>query len=214
MFDVILFDLDGTLTDPGEGITNSVAYALEKLGLAVPERRELYKFIGPPLLDSFQQFYGLTLDQARQGVRWYREYFQDKGMLENVVYDGIPALLADLRDAGKTLLVATSKPEVFSRKILEHFDLARYFTCIAGASLDETRTRKDQVIAYALGSCGISAADTPIMVGDREHDILGAQKNGLRSIGVLYGYGSYEELAAVHADYIVETVSALGQLLL
>jgi phosphoglycolate phosphatase len=100
MFDVILFDLDGTLTDPGEGITNSVAYALKKLGLAVPERRELYKFIGPPLLDSFQQFYGLTLDQARQGVRWYREYFQDKGMLENVVYDGIPALLADLQDAG------------------------------------------------------------------------------------------------------------------
>lgn len=209
MYDVILFDLDGTLTDPGIGITNSVAYALEKLGIPVPQREALYPFIGPPLLESFQRFYGLSLDAAREAVTFYRAYFADRGMFENRVYDGVEGVLAALKAAGKRLAVATSKPEVFARQILDHFGLTAYFSDIAGASLDESRIRKDQVIAYALETCQLPAGAKAIMAGDREHDILGAKQHGLDSIGVLYGYGSYEELKNAGATYLVETVEAI-----
>lgn len=206
MYDIILFDLDGTLTDPGEGITNSVAYALEKCGVPAPERNSLYKFIGPPLMDSFTAFYGFSEEKARKAVAYYREYFQEKGMWENQVYDGVEEMLKTLRNAGKRLLVATSKPEMFARQILEHFGLAKYFEYIAGATMDETRNAKDAVIAYALESCHVTDLSRAVMVGDREYDVLGAKKAGLSAVGVLFGYGSREELSAAGAAALAERV--------
>ena len=210
----VLVDLDGTLTDPGEGITNSVAHALRRFGLPVPPRPQLYKFIGPPLADSFQQYYGLSSEQARQGIAFYREYFRDRGIFENTVYQGIPALLAALKDAGCTVVMATSKPELFAQRIADHFGLTQYFDCIAGASMDETRVRKADVIEYALDRIGLQDRDAAVMVGDREHDVLGARQAGLRTIGVLYGYGSRAELEQAGAAAIAADVPSLRALLL
>ncbi len=213
-YELILFDLDGTLTEPGIGITNSVAYALQKLGIPVPERRELYKFIGPPLMDSLMKYYGLSEAGARQAISYYREYYAETGMMENRVYAGIEELLKALSQAGKRLCVATSKPEGFARTILEHFKLASYFEYIAGAELDGTRTKKDEVIAYALEQCALPMGGNALMVGDREYDILGAAKCGLDCVGVLFGYGRAEELQRAGAAYIVKTVEELAELLL
>ena len=214
MFSTILFDLDGTLTDPGEGITNSVAYALERFGFSVPERECLYPFIGPPLRDSFMKYYGMDMAQADAATATYREYFSAKGWQENVVYDGIEGLLNKLHKAGKRLIVATSKPEVFAREILRYFNLTEYFYYAAGANLDGTLTDKAEVIAYALKEGGVTDKSTVVMIGDREHDIIGAKKNGVDSIGVLYGYGSREELETAGADCIVATVEELTETLL
>ena len=211
MYGTVLFDLDGTLTDPGIGITNSVRYALERYGIAVADRRELYCFIGPPLRESFEKYYGFSEKQAREAVACYREYFAQTGLLENKVYDGIESLLQQLRAAGKTLLVATSKPEVFARRILEHFGLDGYFDFIAGATLDETRVRKADVIAYALDSCGVTDLAQAVMVGDREQDVLGARAMGIDCIGVLFGYGSREELEQAGARYLAETVEDIAR---
>lgn len=205
MFDTILFDLDGTLTDPGEGITNSVAYALDKYGIDVQDKRELYKFIGPPLVDSFMKYYGFDEDKALQAVEYYREYFRNKGIFENEVYEGVEDMLRRLHADGKRIVLATSKPEEFALRILEHFELKKYFTVVAGASMDSSRSKKGDVIAYALSMCGNIDKSTAVMVGDREHDIIGAKENALVSIGVLYGYGSEEELQNSGADYIVSS---------
>lgn len=206
MYDVILFDLDGTLTDSGPGITNSVAYSLKKYGIEVADRAELYKFIGPPLKESFEKYYGFSAEELKKAVEYYREYYTDKGMFENSVYEGIEELLKEIRKAGKMAVVATSKPEIFARKILEHFGLAKYFSYIVGANMDETRTKKDEVISYVLESCDIPDKSKVLMIGDREHDILGAKRNGLDSLGVLFGFGNREELKKAGADYIAETV--------
>lgn len=206
MYDVILFDLDGTLTDSGLGITNSVAYALKKYGIEVTDRTELYKFIGPPLRESFEKYYGFSAKEAEKAVEYYREYYVDKGIFENTVYFGIEDLLKEIRNSGKRAIVATSKPQVFAKRILEHFGLADYFEQITGASLDETRTKKDEVIAYVLETCDIPDRSRVLMVGDREHDILGAKKNGIDSLGVLFGYGDYTESKEAGASYIAETV--------
>lgn len=206
MYDVILFDLDGTLTDSGLGITNSVAYSLKKYGIEVADRTELYKFIGPPLKESFEKYYDFSAEESRKAVEYYREYYTDKGMFENKVYEGIEELLKEIRKAGKMAIVATSKPEIFARKILEHFKLAEYFNYIVGANMDETRTKKDEVISYVLKSCDIPDESKVLMIGDREHDILGAKRNGLDSLGVLFGFGNREELKKAGADYIAETV--------
>ena len=214
MYDVILFDLDGTLTDPGEGITNSVAHALEKLGIPVPERRALYKFIGPPLYASFMDFYGLDRQKALEAVEFYREYYRDRGIWENRVYDGIPELLAKLQAAGKTLLLATSKPEEFALQILEHFGLSQYFQLVAGSTMDSSRGEKADVIAYALEQQQIAPSPAVVMVGDREHDVLGARKAGLDCIGVLFGYGTEPELQKAGAARIAATVEELAGLLL
>jgi phosphoglycolate phosphatase len=213
-FQNILFDLDGTLTDPGIGITNSVMYALQKYGITVRDRSKLYSFIGPPLWESFQRFYGFSEAEAKKAVSYYREYFSVTGMFENTVYDRIDALLAALENSGKTLAVATSKPEVFAEQILEHFDLAKYFSFIGGSELDGKRVKKDEVIRYALEMSGVTDLSTAVMVGDREHDILGAKKTGIASVGVLFGYGRREELEAAGADYIAETVEDLNKILL
>lgn len=210
----LLFDLDGTLTDPAQGITRSVAYALRKFGIEETNLTELYPFIGPPLIDSFIKFYGLTPEQARQGVTCYREYFVPKGMYENTVYPGVKTMLADLKRAGYILLLATSKPEPFARDILAHFSLDPYFDFVCGASLDETRTAKPDVIRYALETAGFPNPASCLMIGDREHDVLGAKACGIASAGVLYGYGSREELESAGADYICATVEELREVLL
>jgi phosphoglycolate phosphatase len=204
MYNWILFDLDGTLTDPGEGITNSVAYALKKYGIEVSDKSELYKFIGPPLKDSFMKYYGFSETQAEQAIAYYREYFRDTGIFENMVYEGIEHLLRQLHADDKKIVLATSKPEEFAVRILKHFNLSKYFAVVAGASMDSSRSKKGDVIAYALSMCGDIDKSTAIMIGDREHDIIGAKENGLKSIGVLYGYGSEDELKTCGADYIIE----------
>lgn len=205
MYQYILFDLDGTLTDPGIGITNSVAYALEKYNITVEDRTELYKFIGPPLQDSFMEFYGFSEMESKKAVEYYREYFRDKGIFENEVYEGIPELLQTLKGAGKQVILATSKPEEFARQILEHFDLIQYFDFVAGATMDGSRSEKADIIQYALDKCMIKDTSKVIMVGDRKHDIIGAAKNKLPAIGVLFGYGSEEELRNAGAKYLART---------
>lgn len=202
MYRYLLFDLDGTLTDPGIGITNSVMYALGKFNVKIPDRSELYKFIGPPLKDSFQAYYGFSDEQCELAIGYYREYFKKQGMFENEVYYGIPDLLKRLKQDGKTLIMATSKPEIFAVEILKHFGLYEYFDVAAGASLDASRNKKGAVIEYALEKGGIKDNSSAIMIGDREHDIFGAKENGLDSIGVLYGYGAYDELKNAGATFI------------
>lgn len=205
MYKYILFDLDGTLTDPGIGITNSVMYALEKFGIEVSDRASLYKFIGPPLLDSFQNYYGFTKEESELALKYYREYFKPYGLYENEVYNGVEDLLKDLKAKDKTIIVATSKPEEFAVEILKHFNLYQYFDFVGGASMDEKRVKKADVIAYALEKCNVTDLSSVVMIGDREHDVYGAKHIGVDSIGVLYGYGDYEELKKAGADYIVST---------
>ena len=212
MYDYFLFDLDGTLTDPGLGITNSVAYALGKYGITVEDRRELYPFIGPPLRQSFSEFYGFDEEKTKEAVAFYREYFSEKGLFENEVYEGIPEVLSQLKQAGKKLLVATSKPEEFTNRILEHFGLAEYFDFVAGATMDDTRNEKADIIAYALEQIADADKSKIVMVGDRKFDILGARENGIDSIGVLYGYGSRTELEEAQATHIVEKPEELLRL--
>lgn len=205
----LLFDLDGTLTDSAEGICRSVIYALEQFGIAVEDEQSLRAFVGPPLLDSFQKYYGFDREQARKAVEYYRVYFKEKGLLENRVYDGIKEVLQELNRRGFVLMVATSKPEVFARRILAHFDLDGEFAFIGAATLDESRSRKDAVIRYVLEENHLEDLSQVVMVGDRDQDILGARANGLDSIGVLYGYGSREELTGAGADALAETPGAL-----
>lgn len=200
----ILFDLDGTLTESGPGIMNSVSYALEKMGITVENKEELKKFIGPPLTDSMMQYYGMSEAEAEQGVVYYREYYREKGIFENSVYSGIPEALGRLKDAGKVLAISTSKPEVFAVKIAKHYFLDSFFDIICGATLDGSRVKKADVIRYTLGALGVEDKEhgKVLMIGDRKHDILGAKENGTASMGVLYGYGDRLELTSAGADYM------------
>lgn len=213
-YDVILFDLDGTLTDSSPGIMNSIVYALKKYNISVENTDDLRKFLGPPLHESFRDFYGFDDEKSMEAVGFYREYFSTKGLLENEVYSGIREMLEDLKENGKRLILATSKPQPFTDRIMEHFDLAKYFEFIAGSNMDGTRSKKAEVIAYALESCGIMGKSNVVMVGDREHDIIGAKTVGLDSVGVEYGYGDYDELSGAGATYIVKTVEELKELLI
>lgn len=213
-YDWILFDLDGTLTEPAEGITNSVVYALKKFGIEPPERSQLYKFIGPPLLRSFETFYGFSRKNAELAVNYYREYFAKKGIFENRVIDGALELLARLKKEGFKLALATSKPQPFAEKILQKYNMYCFFDYICGATLEETRTEKSDIIGYVLKNAGIGQKSRAVMIGDREHDILGAAANGIDSIGVLFGYGSREELESAKATYIAETVQDVIKILL
>lgn len=209
MYSVVLFDLDGTITDPGVGITNSVAYALEKFNIKVKDRTELYQFIGPPLQESFAEYYHFDQEECNRAVSYYREYFKDRGIYENEMYNGMRELLEELHDAGRKVILATSKPEQFAVKILKYFQIDQYFDYIAGATMDSSRSRKSDVIAYALQQNGIGNLTSAVMIGDREHDILGAREVGMDSIGVLYGYGSREELREAGATHIAETVDEI-----
>ncbi len=197
-----LFDLDGTLTDPGIGITNSVMYALEKFGIHVSDRAELFSFIGPPLGESFRRQFGFFEEQAQKAVEYYREYFRPKGIFENSVYEGIPELLKKLRENHITVALATSKPYEFAVRILEHFELKQYFDYIGGATMDGRISKKADVIAHLLDEFGNVDKAEVLMIGDRAQDVEGARANGLHSAGVLWGYGSAEELQGAGADYL------------
>ena len=207
----ILFDLDGTLTDPMLGITKSVRYALNYYGIEVNDLHDLLPFIGPPLRDSFSEFYGFDSQKANEAVEKYREYFATKGIFDNKFYQGMHECLQRLVDNGKVLFVATSKPEKFARQILEYFDLAKYFMFIGGSEFT-SREKKAEVIEYVLAKNNIPIAEA-IMVGDRMFDIIGGHVNKLPCIGVLYGYGTREELQHSGADYLVSSVSELLDLL-
>ena len=212
MFDYLFFDLDGTLTDPAQGITNSFIHALKYFGIEIPSYETLCTFIGPPLPETFKTQFGFDEAKAAEGVKKYREYFATKGLLENSVYPGIPELLAGLKTAGKKLVVATSKPEEYSVRIIEHFGLAQYFENVCGSLMDESRSKKDEVIAYAIERNHISDKSKILMIGDRKHDILGAKKVGLKSCGVLFGYGIRQELEEAGADFIAENLSRLDKI--
>ena len=201
-YSVLLFDLDGTLTDPGEGIRNSVSYALQKYGINVTEQELLNRFIGPPLQEGFQEFYGFSSKEAIRAVGFYREYYGEKGIFQNKLYDGIPGMLKKLQANGIALLVATSKPEPYAREIIRHFHLESFFLYIAGGNMDGTRCKKQEVISYALKTCHFDEKKGIAMVGDRRHDIEGAKLCGIDSIGVLYGYGSEKELMDAGAGQI------------
>lgn len=206
----ILFDLDGTLTDSGEGIINCAAPALEHFGIPIPQRDALRVFVGPPLHDTFRQF-GVPEDQVDEAIRIYRSRYVPIGKFENTPYPGIRELLEKLRAQGHRLFVATSKPEDMSVEILEHFDLARFFDRICGASLDRSRSSKDAVIAYLLQQHG--AGEQMVMVGDTVFDILGAAAHGIPAVGVAWGYGSVEEMEKAGAAAIATTMEELFRIL-
>ncbi|WP_346942556.1 HAD family hydrolase [Clostridium sp.] len=209
----ILFDLDGTIIDPKIGITTSVAYALNKFGIEVENLDNLCKFIGPPLKDSFMDFYNFTEEDAEKAILYYRERFESKGLYENFVYENFEELLISLKNQNKILLVATSKPTIFAEKILENFNLRKYFDFVGGSNLDGTRSNKVDVILHVLNENSITDLSSAIMIGDRMHDIVGAKKAGIESVGVLYGYGDYDEHSASGADYIVKDIEELSTLL-
>ncbi len=209
-YETIYFDLDGTLTDSGPGIMNAVAYALGAMGRPVPSRASMRRFIGPPLSYSFQAYEGMSPEDARRAVELYRVYYNDKGKFENTPYPGIDRLLEALRAKGKRLYVATSKPEGLSVEILEHFGLAGYFERIAGSTLDDSRSTKIQVLRYAIGMGGRERA---AMIGDRHLDVEGARENGLPCVGVVYGYGSRQELQEAGALALADTVEDLLHIL-
>ena len=213
MYNTVLFDLDGTLTNSELGITTCVQHALKRFGIEVEDRTALRSFIGPPLGESFQVYYGLSKEESEQAILYYRERFSTIGLYENEVYEGVEKMLQNLKKCGKKLIIATSKPEKFTLLILEYFDLLKYFDFVAGATLDGSRGEKADVIRYALEMCKIKDKSDVIMVGDRKFDVLGAKENDLKSIGVLYGFGNYEELLEAGADYIVETADEITKLL-
>ena len=213
MPDIVLFDLDGTLTDAAPGIVNSLKYALDDMGIEHPDDDTIRSFLGPPLDITFREYFGLTPEQSRAGIVKYRERYHDVGELENAVYPGIPEVLQQLTEAGAVLAVSTSKPTVSATRILEHFGLAQYFAFIGGAALDTSRDTKALVIAHTLEELAKQGADVPAMtktmVGDREHDVLGAAQFDIPTVGVLWGYGSREELEAAGALTVVSSTGAL-----
>ena len=212
-YEYLFFDLDGTLTDSAEGITNCVEHALNKFGISVNDKSELRRFVGPPLVPAFMEFYGFSESDAKQAVAYYRERFKDVGIFENRVYDGIPALLASLKSKGYKSVVATSKPEQFATRIIDHFGLDDYFLLVAGATFDGKISSKQEVIEHAIRSLKIENFSDILMIGDRHHDVDGAKSLGIDSLGVLYGYGNREELAEAGATYIAESVSDIEDII-
>lgn len=204
----VLFDLDGTLTDPREGITRSVQFALAKLGIDEPDLAALEHFIGPPLLQCFMASYGLDEATAWQAVNHYRERFKVTGLYENRMFAGVPSLLDALQVQGRTLYIATSKPTVFAEEIARHFGFDRYFKRIYGSELDGTRTNKVELLAHLLESENL-APGSALMIGDRKHDLIGARSNGVQAVAVGYGFGSREELLGEAPAFHFETLEAL-----
>lgn len=209
----VLFDLDGTLIDSGRGVINCVLYALEKFGIHPATREELHPYIGPPLLFAFKEYHGLSEQEAEQALAYYRERYAVEGVYENDVYAGLYELLDALQQQGVHLVVATSKPEEFVRRILPHYELDRYFSFVAGDTFDKKRPNKEAVIAYVKQKYPSISADNTLMVGDTKYDVLGAHACGLPTVGVLYGYGQREELLASEADLLATDVAELRKIL-
>lgn len=205
-YDYVLFDLDGTLTDSAPGIANAAAYALSKFGIEISDPHTLYKFVGPPLLDSFERYYGMPEPEARKAIDFFHDYFIEKGMFENEVYPGIPHVLDELRKRGQHLGVATSKPEQFAVQIIEHYGLSQYFDFICGGPMNEDKSGKDGVIKTALTYIAGCPRERVLMVGDREYDVFGAKANSIDCVGALYGYGTEEELLSAGAISLAKTV--------
>lgn len=210
-YEFYFFDLDGTITDSARGITNSVMYALKKYGIKEENREKLYAFIGPPLTDSFQKYYGFSKEQSWKAVEYYREYYKDQGIFECEVYEGIKSTLSTIQKNGKKAVIATSKPEIYTKRIVEHFQLNSYFDGVYGMELNGGRGTKSEVIQYALRECNIKDLNHVLMIGDRSHDMIGAKENGIQSLGVLYGFGSEKELKEAGADSIVHTTKELNE---
>ncbi|HJC75338.1 MAG TPA: HAD family hydrolase [Candidatus Mediterraneibacter faecavium] len=208
-----IFDLDGTITDSGPGIMNAIRYAVKKRGLPDVPEEVLRSFIGPPLKEQFRSVFGLSDEEGTIMVATYREYYGEKGIFENRVYDGVPEVFQKLQEAGVRILMATSKPEKYAKQIAEHFGFAKYFDFIGGACMDGRRTDKHDVIEYVIDSCKVCRENT-VMIGDRRHDMIGASKAGIRSIGALYGYGSRDELEKAGADMIAVTPDDISKLIL
>ena len=213
MYQTILFDLDGTLTDSSLGIINSVCFALEKMNIPVPARENLLPFIGPPLKESFSKFFHLSEEDSQRAVTFYRQYFSEIGLFENQLYPDVIPVLSDLRASGKELLLATSKPEIFAVQILEHFQIKDFFQVIAGATLDGQRSTKADVIRHALEMAQVRDTSQCLMVGDREHDIEGAKVHLMDVVGVLYGFGSKKELIEAGVTYILDKLADLPSLI-
>ena len=208
----IIFDLDGTITDPKVGITKSIDYALRHFGIETSNLDSLCKYIGPPLMEAFQEDYDFSEGKAKSAVSKYREYFNVTGIYENIVYAGVEEMLQNLRDKQKKLMIATSKPTDFATRILEHFNLIQYFDFVAGSEMDGRRSNKADVIRFVIEENQILDISEAIMIGDRKHDIIGAKVTGIDSVGVLYGYGDKDELTQAGADYILETVEDISDL--
>ncbi len=208
----MFFDLDGTLIDSAAGITASVIYALEKFGIEEDDKAKLRRFIGPPLMDSFREEYNFSEEDARRAVGYYREYYADKGIFENSVYEGIPELLARLQNTGFILAVTTCKPEVYTARILEHYELAKYFTLTAGSTMDGSRSSKGEVIDYAIEKFGANPKEI-VIIGDRKMDMEAAVERSIKSVGVMYGYGGLNELMEAGADHIVGSLPDLSMIL-
>lgn len=213
-WDHLFFDLDGTLTDPAEGICGCIRYALEKDGRPVGPLESYYPWIGPPLEYSFREFAGADEADVPKLVSYYRERFSTVGLFENRVYPGIAEMLAALKKAGAHMAIATGKPTVYTERILEHFGLRQYFDCVCGITLGVKPETKAEVIARGMKHMGIKDPSRCVMIGDRKHDVQGAKECGMACIGVLYGFGSREELHNAGADCVMETVSALFKMIL
>lgn len=210
MYKAIFFDLDGTLTESGEGITKSVQYALEKLGVEAQDLKDLEVFVGPPLLEQFMKYAGFDKKTAEKAIEFYRERYTEKGMFENTVYPGVEETLSELKRRGYRLAVASAKPAFYVTQIMDHFNLSQYFEVIAGTDLNGPKITKSQVIEEALEKMNLSDhRDQVIMVGDRKHDILGARKCDVQCVAVTYGYGSREELEKAQPLQIVDSATEL-----
>ena len=214
MITYLLFDLDGTLTNPQEGITKCVQHALRAFGIEEPDLEKLIPFIGPPLIQSFMEFYNMSEEDARKAVAVYRERFSTVGLFENFPYPGIADMLAELKAQGKILAVASSKPTIYVRRILEKFELAPYFDVIEGSNLDGTRVDKKEVIAEVLSQLDNPSADDLLMIGDRKFDVIGARETGFGCVGVRFGFAAPDELEQSGAVYIADTVQDLHRYLI
>ncbi len=212
-FKYIFFDLDGTLTDPAEGITNSFIYALKYFNIEIPSYKTLCSFIGPTLINTFKDYFHFSDEKTLEGIQKYREYFGEKGLLENKVYSGIPELLQFLTNKEIKLFVTTSKPQEYAKRILDFFDLSKYFVEIFGSGMDESHGEKSEIINLAIQTYKIQNKDEIIMIGDRRFDVIGAKKNGIHSCGVLYGYGNLEELKIENPDFIVSSVEEIKKII-
>lgn len=208
----LFFDLDGTITDSSEGIINSIVYALEKMDVTITDKDVLRKFVGPPLMDSYRKYFGFTQSEAEMGLKLFREYFSEKGIYENRLFDGMESLLSDLYHNGYELVLATSKPDVFAREILKYFDIQKYFSHISACPMDEANTTKLDIIKAALDMTAIKNKAEILMIGDTAFDINGAKICGIDSMGVLYGTDDANELK--NATYLTEDVEKIRKILL